>query len=506
MSRKAAAAKIAITGIISSLIIAVFGFFVQKAFINTLGVEVSGLNGVFTNIISVLTMADFGVSTAIIFNLYKPLAKNDKNKIAALMQYYHKCCLVIGVIILLGGIILLPFLPLIIKDKIPSVNIYLAFLLFVCNALFSYVLNYKRALLQADQKSSKINLVVSAISLVSYSAKLLVLYKFNNFYLFIACNILAKIIEDLIIWRIVDKKYPYIHQKRQLDKNTKADITKKIKASVPHNISSYVVYSTDSLLLTYFFGSFQTGLYVNYNMIISAINIITNNLSNAVSAGMGNILAKEGRDYLFINTKRLSLFNYWIYTALSISLYFCASYFIRFWLGEDLFMSNITVAAIVINFFLNGIRAPVNSAMAAAGILHENRFVPVAEAIINLTTSILLAKIIGVPGIFIGTIISSLYLHLYNYPKYAYALVFKQPRRLYLISFAKKLAGFFACAATTFFVISLLPEAGNPIFGLIRNGIISCVISSAIIIIASAKSPEFKYFRNLFCEKILHRR
>ncbi len=501
MSRKTAAVKIAITGIISSLIIAVFGFFVQKAFISTLGVKVSGLNGVFTNIISVLTMADFGVSTAIVFNLYKPLAQKDENKIAALMQYYHKCCLAIGGIILAGGLLLLPFLSFIIKEETPSINIHLTFLLFVFNALFSYVLNYKRVLLQADQKSSKINLVVSVVSLVSYSAKLFVLYKFNNFYLFILCNIIAKIIEDLIIWKIVDKKYPYIHKKKQLDKSTKADITKKIKASVPHNVSSYVVYSTDSLLLTYFFGSFQTGLYVNYSMIISAINIITNNLSNAVSAGMGNILAKEGRDYLFINTKRLSLFNYWIYTTISIALFFCASYFIRLWLGDDLFLSDITVAAIAINFFLNGIRAPANSALSAAGILHENRFVPVAEAIINLTTSIILAKLIGVPGIFIGTIISTLYQHLYNYPKYAYELVFRQPRSLYLASFGKKLIGFLACAIVTFFIINLLPEESSPIIGFIRNGTISCLVPSLLILLTTAKTPEFKYFYNLFRSK-----
>lgn len=502
MSRKAAAAKIAITGIISSLIVAVFGFFVQKAFISTLGIEVSGLNGVFTNIISVLTMADFGVSTAIVFNLYKPLVKDDKRKIAALMQYYHKCCLIIGILILAGGLLLLPFLSFIIKDETPSINIYFAFSLFVCNALFSYVLNYKRVLLQADQKSSNINLVVSAVSLVSYSAKLVVLYKFNNYYLFIICNIVAKIIEDLIIWNIVDRKYPYIHKKRQLDKNTKADIAKKIKASIPHNISSYVVYSTDSLLLTYFFGSFQTGLYVNYSMIISAISIITNSLFNAVSAGMGNILAKEGRNYLFVNTKRLSLFNYWVYATISIALFFCAPYFIRLWLGEDLFLSELAVAAIAINFFLNGIRVPINSALSAAGILHENRFVPVAEAIINFTTSIVLAKLIGVPGIFIGTIISTLYQHLYNYPKYAYELVFKQPRHLYLISFGKRLVGFFTCAIVTFFTINLLPEASSSIIGFVRNGVISCLVPSLLILLATVRSTEFKYFYDLVRSKL----
>ena len=106
-------------------------FFVQTVFIKFLGSEYLGLNGLYTNILTMLSLAELGVGNAIIFSMYKPIAKNDIEKVKSLSQLYKKSYTIIGAAIFLIGVCLIPFLPFIIKD-IPSVkeNVVLIYFLF----------------------------------------------------------------------------------------------------------------------------------------------------------------------------------------------------------------------------------------------------------------------------------------------------------------------------------------------------------------------------------------
>ena len=113
------------------------GFVCQKIFINQLGPTNLGLNGLFTNIISFLSIADLGIGTAIIFNMYKPIAENDNEKIKTLMAFYKKSYRIIAILIFIFGLMISIFLPNIIgKNNLniidANVNIYIIFYLFFC--------------------------------------------------------------------------------------------------------------------------------------------------------------------------------------------------------------------------------------------------------------------------------------------------------------------------------------------------------------------------------------
>lgn len=63
------------------LIKLVLSFAVRSYFIKYLGVEYLGLNGLFTNILSFLSLAELGIGTSIVYELYKPLAFDNKEEI-----------------------------------------------------------------------------------------------------------------------------------------------------------------------------------------------------------------------------------------------------------------------------------------------------------------------------------------------------------------------------------------------------------------------------------------
>jgi hypothetical protein len=117
----------------------ILSFISRTVFINILGIYYLGVNGLFTNILTTLSFAELGIGNAIIFRLYKPLAEKNTEKIKALMFLYKKAYRIIGIVIVIAGLSIIPFLDLIIKDK-PDINenLILIYILFLANTAISY--------------------------------------------------------------------------------------------------------------------------------------------------------------------------------------------------------------------------------------------------------------------------------------------------------------------------------------------------------------------------------
>ena len=505
MNRKKAVVKTAITGIFSSLLTTILGFITQSLFVKNLGIERSGINGTLTSIIGILTMADFGVSTAVALNLYKPLAKEQKSTIAAIMQFYHKACIIIGSFVIIGSMAILPFISHVIGETSVTDNLYIIFALFAISAAFTYFLNYRRVLLQADQKAFIINRVMTITLSLTYVAKITILIILKDYYLFVLTTVVFKIAENLVISLYVKKNYPYISKKRVLEKSIKTDIAKKMYASVYHNAGGYIVTSTDNLLLTRFFGVASTGIYANYLMITTAVGNLTYQFFSGISASMGNLLTKNGKDYLFIVTKRVTLVSTLVYTITAIATFYCLNPFIQVWLGDDYIFNQFISLLLATNFLLSGLRQPSLGVLNAAGIVYENRFIPLAEAAINLLSSVILAKTLGIPGVFLGTIISNLFLHLYAYPKYAFKTVLNKGRFVYYKILAKNLL-FYSVALILVAPFDRLTTPLSPMLRILILGVSSIIIAGLLFLLFFFKTEEFAYFRALSKEKLTRRR
>jgi len=84
----------------SQIITILLGFISRKVFIDNLGIDYLGVNGLLTNILSMLSLVEGGIGASIVFSLYKPLAQDDKPKIIALVQLYKKIYSILAVVIL----------------------------------------------------------------------------------------------------------------------------------------------------------------------------------------------------------------------------------------------------------------------------------------------------------------------------------------------------------------------------------------------------------------------
>ena len=489
----------------SNVISIILSFVIQTIFIKTLGTEYLGIDKLFLNIISMLSIVDLGLGSAIIYNMYKPVDSGDREKIKSLMSFYKKAYNIIIILVSVIGISLIPFLGLIVKDASIGENLIIIYILFLLDMVASYILAYKKSIFYADQKNYLV--VISRICYLAIMNTLLivVLLTVKNYYLYLIIRVILRLLENIVMSIIADKKYPYLKEDNvnELDKKTKEDIYTKIKGLLFHKIGSFLVLGTDNIIISSFLGVIQVGYYSNYKMIIYSVLETINQGFSAITSSIGNLLIGKNKSKNFEVYKKIDFLNFWLSTFCAISIFIIIEPFIKIWLGEEFLLSNLVLITLTINFYLTSIRSPMNSFKEAAGIFHEDRFIPLIESLINIVASIILLKFFGLAGVFMGTILSSFVLHFYSYPKYVYKGLFDGSYLSYLIHFFKKFIIMIMTLVITY-IISRLFIVDNNLLQLLINMFICLIVPNLVFIFIYKDKKEFKYFKELL-EKGLNR-
>lgn len=481
--------------ILTQIIIILLGFISRKVFIDSLGTEYLGVNGLLTNILSMLSLVEGGIGTSIVYNLHKPLAENDVPKITALVQLYKKLYGILAIIVFMLSMIMYPFLGQFIKGaEIPYIGV--VYFIFVFKNMVSYLNAHKWSLINADQKGyiiAKYNLIFNVIITI---LKIIVLLLTKNYILFLLIELVVFIVQNLYNGKIVNDRYPYIKtkEKYRVDEQVRENLITNVKAIFLHNIGTYCVFGTDNLLISYFVGVKTVGLYSNYTMITTQLTSLLGSTLNGIGASVGHMIATEKEQKIYEVFKITYLINFWIYSFSVIFLYNLLEPFINWWLGNGLLLDRLSFIFILINFYITGLRGSVNIFKTKAGIFVNDKYVPLLEAAINLGTSIVLVKYFGLAGIFMGTTISTLSIPIWTQSKLLYNKVFNKSVMEYLSKYLLYMIITVVTGVVTTFICNKIIVPG--FIGLVIKGT-TCVLSvNLIYVLCFYNTTEFKYIIN----------
>lgn len=488
---------------IKSLTQLMLKFVLRTALIYFLGANYLGLNGLFANIFGFLNLAELGIGSAIVFAMYKPIAENDFEKIKALQNLYKKFYLLIAFVIFSIGIILLPFLHLLIKDmsEVPvDINIYMLFGMYLFNSILSYFSAHKRSLLFAYQRNdieSKINTINIILTSVIQIIALLV---FKNFYIYFSITILSTLLECIIIQIVANKCFPQLRGKAEhVDKETKKLITKNMAALSLHKIGGAVVFSTDNILLSSFCGILILGIYSNYALVIESLGLIFTLLSMSLTGSVGNLIACQEKEYTYIKFKQINFIFSLLTSFCVICLFVLFQPFMLTWTSKSengpLLLEFSTILIICISFYLTKMRNGVGIFKECAGLFWQDRWKPIAEAIVNLVASIGLAYLIGINGIFLGTIISTLVAPFWVEPYVLHKHYFKKSVWPYFKRYAFDFVVMLIVGAVCYFICSLIPDGG--VLLLLAKFAVCIVLCLGLLILFYFKTSEFKETKSL---------
>lgn len=489
--------KTFIFGIINKAITIFFPFITRTIIIYKLGAEYVGLTSLFTSVLQILNVSELGVSSAISFCLYKPIAENDTDTINALMGLMRKLYKFIGCFILCGGLLILPFLDRFITGAYPEeMNIYLLYVIYLLNSAVSYLgFAYKGILFEAYQEGDVNHNILSVVEIGKYLVQIVILLVFADYYIYAAMLPVSTIIVTVTTELVSRKKHPEVVPGGAVTNEVKNTIKKKVIFLSAHSVAATLTNSIDNIVISGSLGLVATAMYGNYNYITSAVTTLLLIGFRAVKPAVGNSL------YTDTESKREEIFNAvqfmtaWsaMWTATCMMCLFQP--FIELWVGGDYLLDVSAVVMIVLYYYGNVMKSSISSTFIdPAGLWNKTLFRQIIVAVVNLTLDVLLVKRFGILGIVFASFLATTVIALPLDIKVVYRYVLKRSYRTGIMQTIKYFVEAVAICSITYFICSLIHNGALVSF-LIR--MVACVIvPNAIMFLISRKSVEFKFVKN----------
>ena len=426
-----------VTGFGGYLITVFLHFFVRTVFIHTLGKEYLGINGLFTNILSMLSLAELGIGAAIVYRLYKPLAEKDAQRVRVLVKFYRLAYRCIGFAILILGLLFIPFLPVLIKDyeslSTLGINAVLLFLLFLSNTVSSYLfLAYRSTVVVADQKRYIVDLVNNSMQIARTILQIIVLYLFRNFIIYTLVAVVSSIAASIINGIIAKKKYPLYFQPEEssLSKTEIKEMLQDCGALFVYKVNAVVVKASDNLVLSAFIGLAAVGLYSNYLLIYRTCRTLINKVFVAFRASMGDLFATENLESKYRFFRIANFLSAFLFGTAGVGVAVCANEVVETWLGSGYVLAQPVPILIAIELFFAGIVVCLGQVRGVSGVFRQAWYRPLLGIIVNIVVSVVLVQFWGISGVIIGTITSYVLTNFLIEPALIYKYAFNNVRPL----------------------------------------------------------------------------
>nr|WP_296194648.1 oligosaccharide flippase family protein [uncultured Anaerobutyricum sp.] len=494
------------TNVIGQILQMLLQFVSRTIFVQFLSEEYLGINGLFGNILNLLSLTELGFGTAIIYSLYKPIAENDEKHITQLMNMYRRIYSVVAFAILGIGLLLVPFLDYFIAGESTIPNLRLLYILYLLNTVFSYFLIYKRSLIEANQKQYICTIYQKFFSIVQNIVQIVVLFATRNYILYLVVMIFCNIMTNICISRKADCMYPWLKQgdKSLPDKTERIAIYKNTLAMSMHKLGTVCVNSTDNILMSALVSLGSVGIYSNYTLITGNVSLFVGLIYNSLTASIGNLGADCGKQKLYDTYRTLNFCCFIITSFCTLCLFSLLNPFLTVWLGEKYIFNMSVVSIITLNYYLSGMRQMTLKFRDALGIFWYDRYKAVAEAVINLVCSVVLTKIYGIIGIFIGTTICNICVNLWVEPHVLYKYGFQQSSKEYYLEYGKYTLFTLGIAAVLYMMNQILTGAGVILF--CGRGILTVFIYVIAFVSVFLRNEQLKNLLSILLRMINRKR
>ena len=394
-------------GLIQKVSTLLFPFITRTVLIKVLGGEYLGLSGLFTSVLSLLSLAELGLSNCIVSAMYKPIAERDTDTICALMAVFRKSYYIIGCIIAGAGLVFMPFLPSLINGEIPNaVNIYVLYIIYLANSCLTYFLfAYKNCLFVAHQRNdvnSRIQVICSTIQNI---LQIIILLGFKNYYCYVIIIPVMSIAVNLITAYLANKSFPEYVCRGELDVKIKNDMKKRITGLMVGRVSATIRSTIDSIFISAFLGLKAVGMYSNYFYVVTSIAGVIQLIEPALVAGVGNSIVVDTVEKNHNDFKRFTFILQWIVGWCSICIFCLIQPFMQLWLGESYMFHDSMAILCAVYLFVNCICLIRSIYTQALGMWWSLRYLSVIDMFVNLFLNYYLGKTYGAYGIILATIV-----------------------------------------------------------------------------------------------------
>ena len=486
-------------GIVSQVVQMILGFITRTIFIKYLAVEYLGINSLFSNILSMLSLAELGIGSAFIYSLYKPLADKNEYEIATILQFYKKIYVGIGIFIFISGLLIIPFLNDIIPAKPNTIteNLTFLYLIFLFNSASTYFFSYKISLLEADQKSAVITLNTTVFLVFQNIFQIIILVVTQNFILYLLVQLFCNLASNFWISNTVNKRYTFLsnYKKEKVDVVLKNSILGNAKATFLVKIGGVIVNGTDNLIINYFVGLTFLGKFSNYIMLVAIASSFLQIFFFNLKASIANLTVTENKEKQKEIFDVMNFANFWFYGLAAVLITILINDFIVIWIGKEFQLAFSIAIMLAINFFMVGMQNAFWTFKTIYGFFEQGKYLILLTAALNLILSFIGGYFYGIFGVLLATGIARLVTNFWYDPYIVLKLGLGVNPKEYISKFIKYVVILIVSTLIIYYISSFLN------FSVVLNFVIKIMlcllITNGFILLVFKNEPEFKKIKEL---------
>lgn len=491
MSRTNKSAINSIIGISFNLLSSLTSFALQALFVRLLGLEYSGINSLFTQILSVLNLAELGFNNAILFRLYHSISEQDDDRTELLLCTYKRICMFVALFVLCAGLCCVPFLDqLISEDTSFPESLWSIFIIILLTSSVTQYLNHKSIFLVAKQERYSVTIVDYTCTFICHLLQIITLVLFQNIYIYLLCKLFTSILSGIILGHITHKRFGIKWKtSTKLDKVEKGEIAKDVGALSIYKFCRTIDSSIDTFLISKLIAVTTTAVYGSAMLVVNSVQDLLCQFNDGMIASIGdlNVSSEKKRIYdVFFQTFH---FTYLIFGVSAVVLSVLLKPFMQWWIGYCL--TDVAGYLILANFVIYGFGMNVATFRNSMGLFKKGWLRPAITAALNLMFSISLTLRFGIIGTLLGTTLSrGLTLSWYD-PYIVIKYGMGGRARKYYLRYVQYMASIFLSAICLLKISNFLPVA-DTFIKLLWHGVLYLICASVLILLFGALVPEQK--------------
>ena len=481
-------------------------FVVRTIFIYCLNEAYLSVNGLYSNILTVLSLAELGFGSAMVYRMYAPVAVKDYQKAAALLQFYKKIYIIIGVVIFFLGLCVIPFMDYIIKDKPDISGLTLYYILFLVNTSISYWFSsYKASVLYANQKEYIKTNVQNTMAILQSGLQIVLLLLFRKYLLYLLIQLAGNIFLNLYVAHLVDKRYPEIqtYQGASLSAEERVQIRKDTEALVLSRFGHVALNGTDNIIISAVVGVLWVGRLSNYTLICDSVTSVLCQITAAITGSLGNFFATEDKHAGYALFKKVEFLNFWLYGFSFIALVTLLDPFVQIWAGERFVLGLPISIAIAINFFVAGYMNTLWVFRSTIGLFKQGKFRPILVAILNIILSIFLGKLWGVFGVLFATFLSRAAISLWYDPLILHRYGFEVSCKPFFARYFRRVLLLTAILIVMLTIRYVVLSSATTVLRFAVMTMFTAIVPNAIFWLAYHRCEEYAYFRSIVKDRVI---
>lgn len=494
------------SGFLGRVLTILLNFVVRTIFIYCLNEAYLSVNGLYSNILTVLSLAELGFGSAMVYRMYAPVAVKDYQKTAALLQFYKKIYIIIGVVIFLLGLCVIPFMDYIIKDKPDISGLTLYYILFLVNTSISYWFSsYKASVLYADQKEYIKTNVQNTMAILQSGLQIVLLLLFRKYLLYLLVQLVGNIFLNLYVAHLVDKRYPEIqtYQGASLSAEERVQIRKDTEALVLSRFGHVALNGTDNIIISAVVGVLWVGRLSNYTLICDSVTSVLCQITAAITGSLGNFFATEDKHAGYALFKKVEFLNFWLYGFSFIALVTLLDPFVQIWAGGRFVLGLPISIAIAINFFVAGYMNTLWVFRSTIGLFKQGKFRPILVAILNIVLSIFLGKLWGVFGVLFATFLSRAAISLWYDPLILHRYGFEASCKPFFARYFRRVLLLAAVLIAMLTIRHVVLSSATTVLRFAVMTMVTAIVPNAIFWLAYRRCEEYAYFRSIVKDRVI---